>query len=276
MVSNYFQKRRVISFAVTVMVVVFLWSFLQRQHDQLRHASLTSGYLLIGGVFFLAAFNLRKQLSFLPLGSASIWLQLHIYVSFVVIAVFCFHVGARFPSGIFESILYGLFVLVVGSGIYGLFITRRIPRQINKLREEVIFERIPALRKEVAQRAHAVVTELLEQADAEALTDYYSVSLIPFFASARGTLYYMRPTSVLRDKLQSDLSALVRYESAVERQAQQRLRQLIDKRDDLDYHEAQQQKLKMWLFGHISMTYALLIAATLHAIMAHAFWGLAR
>jgi hypothetical protein len=275
-VSHYFQKRRILSLLITVAVIVFLGLFLKRQDDLLHRATFSSGYLLILGIFFLAAFNVRKKLSFLPLGSATTWLQLHIYVSLVVIAVFVMHVEARLPSGPFETVLFTLFVLVASSGVYGLIITRRIPRQITKLREEVVYERIPALRTEVANRAHAVVRELLAGADAEALTDYYSESLIPYFAGNRGLLYYVRPSSRKRNQLQSDLSSLIRYESAAERAAQQKLRQLIDKRDDLDYHEAQQRKLKTWLFGHVAMTYALLIASVFHAVLVHAFWGLGR
>jgi hypothetical protein len=212
-------------------------------------------------------------LPFLPLGSVSVWLQLHIYLGYVLVALFGIHVGWRIPNGIFETLLFGLFVFVSGSGIIGLIITRRVPKQISKLREEVLFERIPALRLEVARRAHGVITELLSNVEAEALTDYYSESLIPYFAGSRSPLYHLRPTSRLRNQLQSDLEGLVRYESAAEQAAQRQLRQLIDKRDDLDYHEAQQRKLKLWLFAHIAMTYALLLAASFHAILVHAFRG---
>jgi hypothetical protein len=51
---------------------------------------------------------------------------------------------------------------------------------------------------------------------------------------------------------------------------------LIDRRDDLDYHEALQRQLKSWMFAHISLTYALLLFAAMHTIMVHAFWGGAR
>ena len=44
---------------------------------------LLEGLLLFLIVVFLAAFNSRKKLPFLPLLKASIWLQLHIYVGLI-------------------------------------------------------------------------------------------------------------------------------------------------------------------------------------------------
>ena len=157
--------------------------------------------------------------------------------------------------------------------LYGLTITRQLPKRISKLREEILFERIPALREEVASRAQRVMTELLRRTDAPALADYYCAKLIPYFVQPRGALFAVRPTSRQRNRLHAQLDELDRYESSAERTAAQQLRQLIDKRDDLDYHQAQQRKLKVWLFAHIGLTAALLMAASLHVVLAHAFWG---
>jgi hypothetical protein len=48
---------------------------------------------------------------------------------------------------------------------------------------------------------------------------------------------------------------------------------LVRRKDDLDFHEARQKLLKVWLFAHIGLTYALVLLALLHALMAHAFGG---
>ena len=66
---------------------------------------------------------------------------------------------------------------------------------------------------------------------------------------------------------------LQRYCSQEEQQTAWRLADLVRKKDDLDYHEAQQWKLKVWLFAHVGLTYSLLVIATVHGIMAHAFAG---
>ena len=47
----------------------------------------------------------------------------------------------------------------------------------------------------------------------------------------------------------------------------------LRRKDDLDFHEARQKLLKMWLFAHIGMTYTLVVLALLHGLLAIAFRG---
>ena len=71
----------------------------------------------MGLVVFLAAFNWRKKLSVLPIGTAAFWLQLHIYAGFFTIFVFVAHIGYRWPNGSFESALAAVFTIVATSGV---------------------------------------------------------------------------------------------------------------------------------------------------------------
>jgi hypothetical protein len=64
-----------------------------------------------------------------------------------------------------------------------------------------------------------------------------------------------------------------RYLSDQEQAGCERLFALIRRKDDLDFHEARQGLLKLWLFVHIGLTCMLVIAAILHGILAHAFHG---
>jgi hypothetical protein len=66
---------------------------------------------------------------------------------------------------------------------------------------------------------------------------------------------------------------LRRYLSDDEQTGCERLFTLVRRKDDLDFHDARQKTLKLWLFVHIGLTYALILLATLHAVLAHAFHG---
>ena len=241
--------------------------------DTLRHGVFTSGYLLLGCVIFLAAFNLRKRLSFLPLGSASMWLKLHIYISVIGMVLFASHVDFRLPTGKLEKFLFFLFLTTNLSGLYGLYLTRTVPARLSKLRDEVLYERIPRFRAQVRRRAHEVVVDLLKQKPADTIADFYVSQLCDYFVTPRSVFYFLSPSSQLRNQLQGELANLSRYCSDSELEASRKLGRLIDQRDDLDYHQALQGQLKMWLFGHIGLTYVLLLIAILHAILAHAFCG---
>ena len=172
-----------------------------------------------------------------------------------------------------ETTLYCLFVGVASSGLYGLYITRTIPKKITKLREQVTWERIPALRIAVQREAHTVVVGLLRESPAPTVADFYKKRLLQYFGLPRGLLYYVRPTSGFRNQIQNEMSDLRRYYSPAEIETDKQLRRLVDQRDDLDYHDALQRKLKLWLFVHIFLTYGLVFLAVFHTIMAHAFHG---
>src|SRR5690242_17642005 len=90
---HFFARRRIRSFLTTALAVVLIAYWLRWLDVHLNRANYASGYLLYGLVVFLALFNLRKKLPSLPLGSASAWLQLHLYVGIIAGAVFGLHLA---------------------------------------------------------------------------------------------------------------------------------------------------------------------------------------
>jgi hypothetical protein len=73
--------------------------------------------------------------------------------------------------------------------------------------------------------------------------------------------------------LLGELQSVRRYLSEQEQGPCEELFGLIRQKDDLDFHEARQKLLKMWLFAHLCLTCALVLLALLHALLAHAFHG---
>ncbi len=144
-----FFLRRLAMTLMTVVIVAGILARIRLENEQLGHGSFWGGYLLLAAIFCLALFNWRKKLSFLPLGSASAWLQAHIYVALGTVPIFLQHVGWRWPNGILETTLFGLYALTTFSGMVGLYWTRQLPRRLSKLRQEVIYEQIPIYRRQV-------------------------------------------------------------------------------------------------------------------------------
>lgn len=270
------SRLSVVDPALVLLALALLFGAAQAHEAALGHASFLTGYVMMLCVVFLAALNWRKKLSFIPLGKAATWLRIHIAVGFFVVGAFAMHAGWSLPSGLFESVLYVVFALTTASGFVGLFITREYPHRLSKLREEYLYERIPAFRAEVGRQAHSIVMNLVQETAADTVADFYTNELSAFFVKPRGLFYFLRPTSVQRNELQSQLTALGRYCSPKEQETRQHLSRLIDRRDDLDYHSALQGHLKWWLFGHIALTYILLAMSSIHAIVAHAFQGVVR
>ena len=155
-----YSDRRRRNMLVTVLCVAIFTIVISWMNRSLLHGSFVSGYVMLASLFLLAAFGMRKRLPMIGgIGSAAFWMQLHIYVGLASFVVFALHVSFRVPDGMLESILAGLYLCVFGSGMYGLYATRTFPRKLTSLNEEVIYERIPAFRRELARHARTIVLE---------------------------------------------------------------------------------------------------------------------
>ena len=270
--TTTFNRRRLRHFGLVLVALSALALVVAAQQSNLIRDSFTTGYVLIAALFFLAAFNLRKKITVLPtFGSSAAWMQVHIYVGFVSIGVFLMHIGWHIPNGAFERFLAALYLLVSGSGVYGLFITRTVPRQLTAIGNEVIFESIPSMRRRVAKQAYLSVYAPAEPS--ETLLRFYVNRLARFFEQPRSLAYLIRPSRREYRQLMAEMKGLDRYLSVDQRQASRQLASLLQEKDDLDYHYAMQGRLKLWLFVHIGMTYSLLIVAVLHGILVHSFSG---
>ena len=155
--------------------------------------------------------------------------------------------------------------------LYGLYATRTFPRKLTSLNEEVIYERIPAFRRELARHARTIVLEACQSTPV--LANFYVNRLSRFFETRRSLAYMVHPTGRTRRQLVAELEDLDRFLAGDDRRVSRELAIMVRKKDDLDYHRVMQGKLKMWLFVHIAMTYSLLIFAVVHGILAHAFSG---
>ena len=269
---NRFSRRRLRNISLTILIVAVLAVVVAWMDRSLLHSSFFTGYVLIGSLFLLAAFGMRKRLPMVSgIGSAAFWMQMHIYVGFGSFAVFAMHIAFRVPDGVFESILALLYCVVFFSGLYGLWASRTIPRKLTSVGDEVIFERIPAFKRHLARRAQTMVMESCE--NTPVLANFYVNRLSRFFERRRGLAYLLMPTGRTRRQLIAEIEELDRFLAHDDRRISRELAIMVRKKDDLDYHTAMQGRLKMWLFVHIAMTWSLLIFSVVHGVLAHAYGG---
>jgi hypothetical protein len=270
---TFFVYRRLRNAVVTLAAVALVWWWVRTKHRALEPTAFTTGYLLAATIAFLAFYNIRKRLPFLPLGSSAAWLQWHLYVGLGTIGVYALHAGPHLPHGMLDTSLAAVYWLTITSGLCGLYLTRTIPVQLSRVGEEVIYERIPAYRQQVRKKARELVIESIEASGASTLADFYSTRLVDYFEEARSFGYRIRPTTARRRALMREMHDVRRYLSDQEQACCEKLFALVRKKDDLDFHEARQGTLKFWLFMHIGLTVVLVLLATLHGLVAHAFHG---
>jgi hypothetical protein len=266
------RGRRVRNVALMIFALITVGSVVVWQNQNLIHSTYTTGYILLGSFLLLTAFNMRKRIpSIAQLGSAAFWMQVHIYVGLATFVLFGLHVGWKIPNGQFELLLTMLYLIVAVSGVYGLYVTRTIPKKLSAINDEVIYESIPNFRVKLAAEARGLVLEACQHSDV--LARFYRNRLAEYFERPRSLAYLANPNGRLRRQLTSEINDLDRYLSSDQRSLSQQLSLMVKKKDDLDYHAAQQGRLKIWLFAHIGFTYSLLLLSIFHGVMAHAFAG---
>jgi hypothetical protein len=270
---NRFARRRIRNSVLTLLALAVVWVWVRAKEASLEQSAFGTGYLLLSALGFLALYNVRKKLPFLPLGTSTAWLQWHLYVGMGSIGVFALHAGPALPNGILESALAVTYWSTVASGIAGLYFTRVIPAQLSRIGQEAIYEQIPALRRAVWRRADEVVLGSVAASGATTLAEFYSGRLHAYFARPRRLWYQLRPTTAARRGLLSEIQDVRRYLADQEQPACEELFALVRRKDELDFQEARQKLLKVWLFVHIGLSYVLVLLAVLHGLLALAFRG---
>lgn len=269
---NTIAKRRWVAGLGTLLSSAATTAWLFSKPGSLRGAAYLSGWMLLSTIFVLTLYNFRKKLPYPPLLNSAIWLQLHIYLGLFCTLLFALHVGLHIPNGPFEVALAAVFAIVVVSGLIGLFLSRFIPRWLALRGEDVLFERIPNLRKQVRERAEKLIVQSVAETDVTTLANFYRDRLNVFFSTNPVWAHVIQSKRGLHS-LVEDLKAINRYLDSREKEIGGELVELVETKDSLDYHYAMQGLLKIWLFVHIPATYVMLLMVALHVWLVYAFAG---
>jgi len=230
----------------------------------LRPMAVYSGWLLLGLVLVLTFFNARKKLPFLPLLSASAWMQGHIYLGWLGCFVFMLHTGGRLPDGRLEVMLAVVFGLVAASGAFGLWLSRWLPPRLVRSGESLVYERIPGLRHQLAGEVRELIRRAEVETQSSTLPDLYLRVLHPFFLRLPPLLAPLMGDAREAHRVRQELDSVRRYLSPAELVLAGELGELIDAKRNLDTQLAGQRLLKLWLFVHLPLTYGMLVLIAAH------------
>jgi hypothetical protein len=242
---------------------------------RLRPAETLSGWLLAASIALLAAFGVRKKLRALPIGRASTWLRIHVDIGLVSLALFVVHgwyapdAGFHLPNGVLEISLAAAYVATAATGLLGLALSRLLPPAITAAGDELILERLPIYRRELRERAEAVVLRASTETGATTLADFYLRALAGFFL--RPQHFWLRIVPSRRVQLTQQLESLHRYLSDPEKDLSRELARLIEKKAEADHAGAMQGLLKVWLAVHVAVTGVLLVLALVHVVIVYRY-----
>lgn len=271
-----FAKQRwlgLILFLLTSALVIWLH---RKYAGMMPGFTYLSGWALFAVILALTFYNARKKISFLPLLSSEAWLQFHIYAGLLTAVLFLIHINCKMPGGWFDATLACLYVIVMLSGFFGLFVSRAIPKRLTTRGGEVLFERIPGIRRHLRVRAETLALKSVEQVKSSTIADFYVRELKYFFDGTRNVPAHLLEIRTPLNLLLNKIADLNRYLNESERATMDEIAGLVRQKDGLDYHYSLQLVLKIWLFVHIPLTYSLLIWTLAHIVLVFAFSGGAR
>lgn len=270
-----FLRRRLVNTGLLLLGVGLISAWVFAREETLRETHRLSGWMGFAAVLFLATYNVRKRLSFLPLGRSSTWMQLHIYVGWLSVAIYLLHAGPGVPEGILERALALVFLLVAGSGLLGLLLTRTLPPRLARRGEEVIFERIPGFLERLRREAEEHAVESVSRTSSMAIADFYDSTIAEYMARHRDGWSHLLG---LNSRLERRLHELAEFKLCLSAEAAEvfgGLEEIVSKKTELDFHYYGQGTLKWWFFLHVPLTWCLIGLLVIHVVLVLSYGGAA-
>lgn len=256
---------------MTVAAILVLYAIGWLYGTTLRDARFLDGWILCTGMVLLVLFNVRKKLPMLPLGRAATWMQFHLYIGYFVVAAFLLHTGFSLPGAPLEWALWALFVIVALSGVIGAYLTRTTPAKLEQHSERVLFERIPTFRVGLAQEVEALAIDSVDQAGSLTISNLYVNTLHEFFRRPRNLLLHLQSSRRPLARIHGEIDNLKQYLDDAGKKRLTKIKDLVQAKDNLDYHYAHQGLLKAWLFVHVPATYGLIVLMIAHVAIVYAY-----
>ena len=269
--------RRVRHASVAVAVALAAGAGLWAYGLRLRPTATLSGWLLAATVVPLSLFGIRKRLPAVPLGRASTWLRIHVDLGVVSVAVFVMHAwykpdaGFQAPNGTLEILLASAYVATAASGVLGLALSRKLAPRLTEGGDELLFDRLPIYRRDLRERAEALVVDAAAEAGATTLADFYQRALAGFFSGPRHFWSHVAQSRRPRLELAHQLESVQRYLGDREKELARELGRLVEKKTEADHARAMQGLLRIWLVLHLCATGALLVLALAHVVIVYRF-----
>lgn len=263
----HFRSRRALGLWVTLFAAGVFAVAHYGIEISLGHPAFFTGTSLFVCLLLLGLLGIRKRLVMLPIGSASFWVQCHIYTGLFALFIYTLHVPRIIANGAFEGTLSFLFLMVSGSGLYGLYASRTAPRRMTAVPGDYRFDRIPWHRQRLADAAADVLRHLDASIASPVLATFYRDQLQPYFTGSVPFAFLAVPNGIRRRRLLASLTELNRYLSNDCRHAAGQLAALVRTRDELDFHYAMQLRLRLWVAIHSILTMILLVWSVVHVLL---------
>jgi len=250
----------------------------------LGYALGTIGLLLI---LMLTWFGVRKRQYKSTLGSVQGWLSSHVYLGGALLLVVLLHSGFQFGFNV-HTLAFVLMLLVILSGLYGVFVYTKYPRKLSENRGNSNRAELLDQLNDIDNRSRRIASDLSD--------DYVELVTSGISRTQLGSSLWARLRGrdesqvVLRLGSDSKVVSNTGQEAALDWLAERQSRSsdkdeaatigelsalLRNKRRLMNQLNAElkiQATLEIWLYAHVPLTAGLLVALFIHIITVFMYW----
>lgn len=285
-----FRRRRYlwVAVVVTALALIAYWFHEPQEPPNggtaLGYALGTIGALLLA---WLASFGIRKRRYASTLGTVQGWLSAHVYLGIALVVIVLLHSGFQFGANV-HTLALVLLLLVVASGIVGLVAYLRYPGKLSENRggqaRSELLDQLQDIDRRSRRVANGLGAEFVEFVDSGVQRTQLGATLWQRLRRHDSSQILLRQggdTRIAANRGQeaaldwladqqsragdAETAAAIGELSALVRNKRRLLRQLAE---DLRMQAA----LEIWLYAHVPLTAALLVALAAHVLVVFLYW----
>ena len=287
-----YRRKRFLWIAVAL-VLASLLAYTMQSNAEPPNGGTWLGYTL-GGVgaaliLWLTVLGVRKRSYRSTLGSLQGWVSAHVYLGLALLIIVTLHTGFQFGWNV-HTLAYVLMCLVIGSGVVGVVLYVRYPRELSANRASLTREQLTEQLAEIDARSLRVASRLppefhdLAQSvrDRTRLGDGVvallrgadrSQVLLPNAAGGGASVVMNSDQRAVIGFLSDRLS---RSTEGAQTQALTELMSLASARravlEQLRRDAQLKAWLQIWLYVHVPVTFGLLAALIAHVVSVFLYW----
>jgi hypothetical protein len=223
----------------------------------------TIGALLI---LWLSLLGVRKRAMTAGRWSLKAWTSAHVYLGLALIVIATLHTGFQLGWNV-HTLAYGLMILVIVSGVYGISVYALLPHKLSSNRREMtqpqMVEALAAIDRQLEQAAQP-----LGRADADLVIAALDQDPFGYGVIARLSGRYRGCRTE---------QAIAAFDAVGQAGPEhERVATLLGKRsaqlEQIRRHMRLKAMLEVWLYVHVPVTVMLLAALTAHIISVFYYW----
>ncbi len=242
-------------------------------------------------IVWLMWFGIRKRCYKSKMGTVVGWLSAHVFLGLALVILATLHTGFQFGMNV-HTLAYVLMIIVVVSGIYGVFCYLHYPRLMTDNRGEVSPDSLMRQIQEIDRQALVIASEISDETHERVLNSIRrsrvggGVLKIIFGRHKKANLEGLVQKAKVQQKIMkaknvdSTMAFMASRITHGREDTSELLRQLTDLligqkekllaqlRRDLQYKAY----MDLWLYIHVPFSFALLAALIVHIFSVFFYW----